>query len=151
MAGFKVRPQLAIGGFRWLPSSGVVTEAGAAVRPQLLGEAGGLVVAGREGGVAEAVLHVHHLVHQLLGVGDLQHRSKGLVVLGGCEAPFYTNLLPAAAVRPGTFGLAAGQAEADQSLGAVQEGQGEEEAHQCTAQGKRPRGPPGGVDVGGDN
>ena len=62
------------------PTSGVVTEAGAAVRPELLGEAGGLVAAGREGGAAEVVLHVHHLIHQLLGGGDLQHRSKGLVV-----------------------------------------------------------------------
>ena len=70
------------------PTSGVVTEAGAAVGPELLGEAGGLVAVGREGGVAEAVLHVHHVVHQLLGGGGLQHRSKGLVVLGGCGSAF---------------------------------------------------------------
>ena len=57
----------------------MVTQAGAAVRPELLGHAGGLVAVGGEGGVAQAVLHVHHLVHQLLGGGDLQHRSKGLV------------------------------------------------------------------------
>ena len=59
------------------PTSGVVTEAGAAVGPELLGEAGGLVAAGREGGVAEAVLQVHHVVHQLVGGGDL-HKTKFL-------------------------------------------------------------------------
>ena len=56
----------------WAAStSGVVTEAGAAVHPELLTEAGGLVAAGGEGGTAEAVLHVHHIIHQLVGAGNL--------------------------------------------------------------------------------
>ena len=51
----------------------MVAEAGAAVGPELLGKAGGLLAAGREGGVGEPILHV---IHQLVGGGDLQHKNK---------------------------------------------------------------------------
>ena len=54
------------------PTSGVVAEAGAAVGPELLDQAGGLVAVGSVGGLAQAVLHV---VDQLAGGGDLQHKS----------------------------------------------------------------------------
>ena len=57
----------------------MVAEAGAAVGPELLDQAGGLEVAGRQGGVGQPFLH--H-VDQLLGGGDL-HKSK-VFVLGGC-------------------------------------------------------------------
>ena len=64
-------------------ASCLVAEAGAALAAQLLAEAGGLVAAGREGGATEAVLQVHHVVDQLLGGGDLRHKSKGFIS-GGC-------------------------------------------------------------------
>ena len=50
----------------------MVAEAGAAVGPELLDQAGGLLAVGCEGGLAEAVLHV---VDELVGGGDLQHKS----------------------------------------------------------------------------
>ena len=39
----------------------------------------------------------------------------------------------------------------DRLLGHIEQGQGEEEAEHGPAQGKHPRGPPGGVGVGGDD
>ena len=59
-------------------ASCLVAKAGAALAAQLLAEAGGLVAAGREGGATEAVLEVHHIVHQLLGGGDLRHKRRVL-------------------------------------------------------------------------
>ena len=54
------------------PTSAVVAEAGAALGPELLDQAGGLLAVSSKGGLAEAVLHV---VDELVGGGDLQHKS----------------------------------------------------------------------------
>ena len=61
------------------PTSALVAKAGAALGAKLLGKAGRLEVAGRQGGVGQPFLH--H-IDQLLGGGDL-HKSK-VFVPGGC-------------------------------------------------------------------
>ena len=59
----------------------MVAEAGAAVGPQLLDEAGRVEAAGRQGGVGQPLLRV---VHQLVGGGALQRKNKVFFILGGC-------------------------------------------------------------------
>ena len=56
-------------------ASAVVAEAGAAAGAHLLGHAGGLEVAGGQGGVGEPILQV---VHQRVGGGDLRYKTRVL-------------------------------------------------------------------------
>ena len=78
-AGLKVRPQQ-VNRRGWGGAVlAVVAEASAAGAAQLVHEAGGLVAARGQGGVGEAVLHI---VHQVVGAGDLRPKNRGLFQKG---------------------------------------------------------------------
>ena len=66
-------------------ASAVVAEAPAAAGPHLLDQAGTAEAAGSQGGVGQALLR---LVHQLVGGGDLQHKTKVFLFKEGVGMQF---------------------------------------------------------------